>query len=167
MILRSGDGPRQIAFDAASGRIVEILPKDREGAFLFTGLYVVSPAFLARIPAGQKLSVIPIFRAMIAAGAGLGGIVIDDGHWWDLGSRAQYLAVHRQLPGGPWLSDAQPGAEISGGSAVGPGARIGAGARLLDTVVWPGAQVAAGSELTRCVVTGQAPVSGVHTDGDL
>jgi NDP-sugar pyrophosphorylase family protein len=122
---------------------------------------------------------------MIKSGAKLGGVVIDDGHWWDLGNREQYLAVHREIAAGtpllasgisplthpaPWIA---PGAmvagsaQLTGATAIGPDARIGDGAVLHDTVVWPGATVAAGAKLSRCVVTAGVEVSGTHVDEDL
>jgi NDP-sugar pyrophosphorylase family protein len=113
---------------------------------------------------------------MIRSGAALGGIVIDDGHWWDLGTREQYLDVHRHFAAtgqrgvAPWIAPSalvEPGAEPMGATAIGADARIGQGARLENTIIWPGAEVAVGSTLVNCIVTGKAPVSGAHTDADL
>jgi NDP-sugar pyrophosphorylase family protein len=180
LVLRSKDGPLQIAFDEGTSRIVDIggrIAPANESRFLFTGIYVVSPAFLSRIPPATKMSVVPIFIEMIRMGAKLGGIVCDDGHWWDLGSREQYLSVHRFLAGSsesigrpPWISaDARVAADVqlSGATAIGPGASVGAGARLHDCLLWPGAEIAAESDLEACIVTGATPVSGRHAGADL
>jgi NDP-sugar pyrophosphorylase family protein len=180
LVLRSKDGPLQIAFDEATERIIDIggrIDPANELSFLFTGIYVVSPAFLSRIPPATKMSVVPIFIEMIRAGAKLGGIVCDDGHWWDLGSRAQYLSVHHFFAGSPesvgrppWIAaNALVAADVQlfGATAIGPGAKVGAGARLHDCIVWPGAEIAAESDLNSCIVTGAAPVSGHHSDADL
>jgi mannose-1-phosphate guanylyltransferase len=175
MVLRSRDEPRQVVLDPASGRVADIGGKlGAPGpAYLFTGVYLVEPAFLARIPPREKIGVVKIFLEMIRTGAKLGGVVIDEGHWWDLGTREKYLEVHRHFAsngGAPWISrDAEMGQDVQvlGASAIGAGARIGAGTRLVDSVIWPGAVVAAGSELQRCVVTGRAAVNGRHVDADL
>ena len=98
MILRSAGGPLQVAFDSASGRVTDIgkqVDANAAPRFLFTGIYLVNREFIDRVPAATKISVVPIFCDMIRAGAKLGGIVIDRGHWWDLGNRESYLAVHR------------------------------------------------------------------------
>ena len=179
MILRSKDGPLQVACDTASGRITDIsslVAPEAGPRFLFTGIYIVSPEFIRRIPPATKISVIPIFCEMIRAGAKLGGIVIDDGSWWDLGSRGQYLAVHAALaerePAAtrpPWLHAAAhiaPDARLTGATAIAAGARIGAGAALHDCIVWENAEVAAGAQLTRCIVTRAARAEGTHTDFD-
>jgi NDP-sugar pyrophosphorylase family protein len=173
LVLRSKDGPLQISLDEANGRITDIgrrLNPQREPGFLFTGIYLVNPEFLARIPASTKLSVVPIFCDMIRQGANLGGVVIDEGDWFDLGTREQYLAVHSRLGDGPWIhpsADVAADAEISGTSAIGANARIGPGARLRDTLVWDRGEVAAGADLTRCIVaTGQC-ASGALVDVDV
>jgi mannose-1-phosphate guanylyltransferase len=100
MVLRSRGGPLHVALDESSGRVTDIrrmLGTQPRAEFLFAGIYVVNPEFLARIPPETKISVIPIFLEMIRQSAQLGGIVIDDGCWWDLGTREQYLDVHRVL----------------------------------------------------------------------
>lgn len=185
LVLRSKDGPLHVSYASTTRRVTDIggrLHPETPSGFLFTGVYVISPQFLARIPAGEKISVIPLFREMIVRNARLGGIVIDEGHWWDLGTRQQYLAVHRSLAHSrlnscpsvsekaPWVS---PSAQIAsrarvlGASAVGQGAKIGDDVKLSDSIVWAGAEIAEGSELERCIVTTGRRVSGCYADADL
>ncbi len=175
LVLRSKGGPLQVSYDAASGRILDIgkrLFPDREAKFLFTGIYLVEPAFLRRIPSGMKIGVVPVFLEMSRAGARLGGVVLDSGEWWDLGTREQILSVHkaRALSEAPWIdanATLAPDARVRGASAIGSGAHIGAGAVIEDSIVWSGAVIEPGTTLQRCIVTGNAPVSGNHTDADL
>jgi NDP-sugar pyrophosphorylase family protein len=172
MVLRSGGGPLQVAFDAASGLVRDIGERADAAAgprFLFSGIYVVNPEFIARIPPAEKISVVPIFCEMIRAGARLGGVVLDDGAWWDLGDRASYLAAHRDFPGAPWIDPTaaiHADAQITGATAIGRGARIGAGARLHDCLVWNDAIVAPGAALERCIVTDGATAAGAARDFD-
>ena len=174
LILRSHGGNTNVAFDAAIGRILDLrrtMRPDIEPRHLFTGIYIVEPQFIARIPAAQKISVVPVFHEMIRAGAKLGGIVLDDGAWWDLGSRSEYLAVHAALAGkdAPWISPCAgvaASAKISGATAIAAGAEVGAGAVLHDCIIWQNATVIAGSRLTRCIVADGATASGEHTDVD-
>ena len=100
LALRSGGGPKHVALDSRSGRIIDIRNQLGTGApeeFLFTGIYVVDPKFVDLLERGVKRSVIPHFLEMIRRGDKLGGVVIDDGHWWDVGNREAYLALHREL----------------------------------------------------------------------
>jgi NDP-sugar pyrophosphorylase family protein len=189
LVLRSHGGPLQIAIDPTTSRITDIggrlkaesatgkalpeIPTATAPQFLFTGIYIVNPEFLARIPRATKLSVIPVFLEMIRSGAKLGGVIIDDGHWWDLGTREQYLAVHQALAadgGSPWIhenAETAPGASISGATAIGAGARIGADVELENCLVWDGAEIATGSRLRDCIVTSGSRVSGAHVAADL
>ncbi len=180
LCLRSSGGPLEIAFDSERGRVTDIgrrLSAQSASQYLFTGIYVVSPRFLDRIPSGKKVSVIPFFLEMIAGGAKLGGVVCDDGNWWDLGTREKYMVVHRHFAASPetigrapWIggdTEIASGVAIDGATAIGSRARIGVGAELRDCIVWPGAEVAAGSHLDSCVITGAVPVAGSHQNADL
>ncbi|MEK0447450.1 MAG: hypothetical protein RLZZ399_2771 [Verrucomicrobiota bacterium] len=175
LVLRSQDGPLQVSWDADSGRILDLgrrLMPERDPEFLFTGIYLVEPAFLERIAPATKQSVVPVFVEMIRQGARLGGVVINEGSWWDLGTREQYLAVHRALAseGAPWVkgcAEVASSAVVRGASALGAGVTVGEGATLEDTIVWAGARIAPGARLRGCVVTAGATVEGEHEDADL
>lgn len=175
LVLRSQDGPLQVSWDADSGRILDMgrrLMPERDPAFLFTGIYLVEPAFLERIAPASKQSVVPVFVEMIREGARLGGVVINEGSWWDLGTREQYLAVHHALAsqGAPWVhagAQVASSAVVRGASALGAGVTVGEGAVLEDTIVWARARIAPGARLRGCVVTVGATVEGEHEDADL
>jgi mannose-1-phosphate guanylyltransferase len=152
LVLRSHGGNRNVLFE--NGRVLDLrreLHPDREPGHLFTGIYFVEPSFIARIPAAQKLSVVPIFHGMIREGARLGGIVLDEGDWRDLGTREEYLAACAALGSPLWFA---------------PTARVGEGAVVRDSIVWENAEVAPGARLTRCVVTDGARAEGEHVDTD-
>ena len=172
LVLRSKDGPLQVAFDERSGRILDIgrrLDPDREPSFLFTGIYVVQPDFLRRIPPATRIGVVPIFCDMILKGTKLGGIVIDDGNWFDLGTREKYLAVHQHLADGPWIAataHVSAGAQVFGATAIGAGASVGDGAQLRDCLIWENAEVMPGAMLERCIVTDGSCAEGTHVDRD-
>ena len=187
LVLRSHDGPRHIALDPGSGRLLDIrnlLGTGHSEAFAFSCVYLVEPAFLDRIAPGQALSVIPIFLEMIRRGAAIGGVVIEEGEWRDLGTRAEYLRVHRDLrvdggcfprygaPDPTWRNQVHPAAVVApdarllGASVVGAGARVGAGASLEDTILWPGAEIASSSHLKSCIVRSSQRASGEAADRD-
>lgn len=151
LILRSTGDNRNITFDPESRRILDLrrtLRLDLQPQCMFTGIYLVEPAFIARIPAAQKISVVPVFHAMIREGAKLGGILIDEGNWRDLGTRDEYLAV------------------AGSANTVHPTATIGEGAKLEHCIVWENATVAPRANLTRCIVTDGAHAGGEHSDLD-
>jgi len=174
LVLRSHGGPLQVAFDPATARVLDIGQRlgRAPGTHLFTGIYVVNPAFFCRLRL-EKLSVIPTFLEMIAQGAALGAVVIDEGGWCDLGTRENYIEVHRALraadPAACWVhpsAQVDPTARLTGATCVGAGAKIGPAAHLHDCILWEGTTIAPQSTLTRCIVTENQSAGGVHTDTD-
>jgi len=180
MVLRSQGEPLHVALE--DGRVVDIAGRLGAAASrhcLFTGIYVVEPAFLRRIPPRTKISVIPLFMEMIKEGAALGGVVLDEGSWWDLGTREKYLEVHRALATGDffgngreWRSPLAPTAQVAadarldGFVTAGAGAVIEARAKVTDCILWEGARVSAGSVLNRCIVTSGRTAAGQHSGVD-
>ena len=182
LILRSSGGPLHV--QARGGRVTDIRGKLGNGSdpsYLFTGITVLSPEIFRHIPAGGIVSIIPIYLDLIRAGEKIGGDVVDDGLWFDLGSRDAYLAAHALLrPGGHRLTHAQNGwpvpvaenshvasnARLLGACAVGAGASVGDGAVLEDCVLWENAVVAPRSRLTRCVVRDGVEAGGTFADAD-
>ena len=120
LALRSDGGPKHVAFDAKKGRVLDIrnyLATDFAEEFVFTGVYIVNPSFLGWLERGVKRSVIPVFLELIRRGEKLGGVVIDDGNWWDVGNREAYLQLHREL----WNSETRKGdLEIAPASKLPP-----------------------------------------------
>lgn len=174
LVLRSHGGPLQVAFDPGTGSVLDIGGRlgRAPGTHLFTGVYVVSPAFLRRLKR-EKRSVVPTFLEMIGAGAALGAIELDAGDWWDLGTREQYLAVHRVLrqadPQACWVdptAQIDPSAQLTGATYVGPGASVGPQARLHDCILWEGTHIAPQSDLSGCIVTANQSVCGRHEAAD-
>lgn len=104
LALRRSGGPLSIELDG-SGRVTDICGRLGCGGgpgHLFTGVYVVSPRFSRRFRRGEVMSVIPVFLDMIREGAGLGGVVIDEGFWMDLGTVAVYESTNAEPPRGKW-----------------------------------------------------------------
>lgn len=175
LALRSQGPAQHIAFDPVRGLVTDIrnmLGTGNQGTHLFTGIYLVSPAFFDWLTPGKKESVIPIFLNLIEQGHRVGGVVVDEGRWWDLGSREAYLAAHQDLRNEPHLpaldpsAVIDPGAALTGLNVVGAEAEVAAGAVLEDCILWPGAKVSAGARLRRCIVRANRIASGVHDGVD-
>ncbi len=158
-----------VAFDEEAGRIRDI--RDLLGTGLapthqFTGLYLCRPEFLDWLTPGKIESSRAVFLEIVRRADALGGVVIDDGLWMDLGDRASYLAAHQALPAPDGWSEPRPGVTQRGMCAIAPGAVVEAGAELEDCVVWAGGRVTADARLTRCVVRGGSVAGGTAVDRD-
>lgn len=171
LALRASGGESRIQCDPTTGRITDmrgLIGGRSEPAFLFTGVSVFSPEIFQHIPAGDIVSIIPVLVDLMRSGVEVGGELIDEGVWFDIGNIPSYMGVHRVLNEGShafsyldadWLQPVQiaahicPGALIEGCSAVAAGADVGEGAELENVIVWPDAKVDAGILLRDAVVT--------------
>ena len=184
--LRSFGGPLHVQFDAQSGRMTDIrgmIGGRSEPSYLFTGIYVLSPEIFRFLPAGEVHSIVPTFLDLARGAGKVGGVVLDEGLWFDLGTRESYREAH-QLFSQPdarlsytldssWPQPVHPsarigaGAELSGLCVIGPDAEIGAGARLRDSIVWEGAKIEPGACLDTCIVRDGRHATGVLRDTDV
>jgi NDP-sugar pyrophosphorylase family protein len=173
------------------GKVTRILDQGRAGAHvcMFTGVHVLSPRLVARLPDGASDSIRQGYLPALTAGERIEGHLLD-GYFHEHSTPARYLegnwnALHGRArlrhPPGP-LTGAAPTARVDGevvppfrlgegaivehGARVGPdvvvgrGARVESGARLERVVMWPG--TVAGGELTDAIVTPR----GVHHLGE-
>jgi len=149
----------------------------------FANIGVWNSAIFQRIPPQKKISFIPIIADWIGQGGRIGGLVMNDGKWFNISSRAEYLDVHRTILRENWrphfvkmrewpervASSAivDPSAELRGCTVVGPNCRVGADAILEDTILWPDAEIASQSRLEACIVRSRKKVSGIHRNSDI
>jgi hypothetical protein len=67
----------------------------------FTGIYVVERHFLDRLQPGRIESVVPVFADMLREKPGsVGGIVMDDGTWHDIGNPEEYRKINEMFAQG-------------------------------------------------------------------
>ncbi|MEY2484984.1 MAG: mannose-phosphate guanylyltransferase [Verrucomicrobiota bacterium] len=166
------------------GRIVDIGGKyGVAGTHDFANIAVWSQKIFQRIPPAKKVSFVPTLAEWIGENGKIGGVVLDDGKWFNIGSRAEYLEVHRSIskenwnprysktPGWPQpiskTAHVDPTAKILGCSAVGPDCQVAEHVILEDTILWPGSQIASRSHLCRCIVRSHRHAAGIHHDVDI
>jgi len=147
----------------------------------FANVSVWNPSIFARIPAGEKISFVPVLTEWIAAGGRIGGVLLNENHWFNIGSRKEYLDVHRVIfEGGWWPAYAgdrpphtnpgalvAPTARLEGFHSIGAGTEIGGGATIRDTVIWERAKIAPGTRLQNCIVRDGVVVSVPADNADL
>ncbi len=190
MVLRpdpEGRWGRPLRIDA-DGRLVELVgqrnPDVREpvsGPLMFTGVHVVRPSFLDRIPPeGEQCVVRTAYREAAAEGRVFG--YRTEGYWWEHSTPERYrqgvfnvldgqAALHyaeHPLRGVDDTAQVDPRATIEPPVWIGPNARIGAGASVGPHVqVGAGAAVNPGVRLRRCVVWDGVSVSADAEDAVL
>lgn len=175
--LRSSGGPKRVCFDATTGLIHDLrgtLGVQGGRACVFTGIAVLTPRIFDFLPPEGACSVIPAFVEMIRAGLRVGGVLLDEGEWSDVGTPDAYRDIHRRIARGlrfshgrdaDWPSMVDPsavlgeGALLEGWNAIGAGTRIGENSRLEDCILWAGAKCAPEIHLKDCIVRASAKES--------
>jgi NDP-sugar pyrophosphorylase family protein len=153
------------------------------GNFDFANIAIWNRSIFQRIPTNKKISFIPIIGDWIGQGAKIGGVAMNDGKWFNIGSRAEYLEVHRTILRENWKPDfvktrewpqrkatsatVDPSAQLRGCTVVGRNCRVEADAILEDTILWPNAEIASQSHLEACIVRSRKKVTGIHRDTDI
>ncbi len=151
----------------AAGRVRHI-GRDAEGAhqcrLAFTGIHIIEPVVIERIPAEGFFGIIDLYRQLIAEETFPYSMCITDRYWRDIGTIRDYLAVHADIIARPFLfpglgrrlnasgfisptAIVRDSVEIRGWAVVGSGASIEEGVVLGRCVVWDHARVRAGSRL--------------------
>jgi NDP-sugar pyrophosphorylase family protein len=153
------------------------------GRYDFAGISLWTRAIFERIPPRQNLSFIPILAEWIGNGGKIGGVVLNERKWFNIGSRDEYLAVHRIILEEQWKPDyvqapawpvrvaadakVDSSAQLSGFYSIGAGCQVGAEATLENTILWPGAQIASRSHLRNCIVRSHQQAKGEFSDTDI
>ena len=182
LALRETSHGKDVALDG--NRVVDMVKRyGHEGRYDFAGICVWSRAVFERISPGQHVSYIPILAEWIGQGGKIGGLVLNERKWFNIGSRKEYLAVHRTIQEEQWKpdyvkspewpvrvaadADVDPSASLLGFCAIGAGSRVGADATLENTILWPGAQIASRSHLRNCIVRSERKAEGILSDTDI
>ena len=159
------------------GRIVDIGERfGIAGDYDFANVAVWSRKIFRRIPQ-RKISFIPVLLDWIKEGGKIGGVILNEGKWLNIGSSAQYVDAHRMIASENWSPDficdadwaariaksatIDATAQLRGLTVVGADCYIGAEAVVQDTIVWSGAQIASRSELQGCIVRTQQRAAGI------
>jgi len=181
LLLREQGGVANVLFDPDSGRVVDVrneLGGQNGGLAVYSGIAVLEPSIFDWMPQEGPCSLIDSLIAALRAGEKIGGMLLKEGLWMDLGTPSAYLKAHHLLadpanrPG--YLADPEwptpihpearidPTAVLNGMVAAGPGSSIGAGALVRDSILLPGAIVESGAHVKGYIVTESYPVCGIH-----
>lgn len=145
----------------AAGEVRHIDP-DAKGhihrKLAFTGVHIVEPSVIGRIPPGVYFGIIDLYRQLIAEGNFPYGVHVHDRYWRDIGTVGDYLAVHAEVIACPTLFPTL-GRRLDSSGYLSPSAILGKTVEIIDwTVVGAGAVIEDGVVLQRCVVWDKAMI---------
>lgn len=152
-------------------RVVSFAPEQDLQRLAFTGIHVVNPEIVARIPHEGFFHIIDLYRELARQGR-IGVLRVDGAFWRDIGTPEDYLHLHRELLEKQTWVELDAGGQRRGGWLVGEGVRLGKDVRLLGwgclgrgvsigegttlsgSVIWDQARVGEGSMIVETIVTG-------------
>ncbi|NJK93105.1 MAG: NTP transferase domain-containing protein [Blastochloris sp.] len=103
LALRSSGHPRNVQL-GDDGQILDLRSTfhiTQGRPCLFSGIYVFQADFFAHLIQGKKESVIEAFLRLIQARKKLGGILLDEGCWSDIGTLEEYQRLQNECSGSP------------------------------------------------------------------
>jgi mannose-1-phosphate guanylyltransferase len=149
--------------------------EDRRGkgsrVLAFTGIHVINPEVLHRIPPDTAYSIIDCYRELLKQGGVIRAHVATNHFWTDMGTPADYLGLHADLlahavpvyeelaeaAASPFVGihEACMGRDVTllDWVCIGQNATIGEGATLQRSVVWDGAAVPPGAIIKDAIIT--------------
>ena len=175
LALRSTGLSSAVRWCSDSGRILDLYGDSRSGparGYDFAGISIWNPSVFARIPENTKISFVPILADWLEAGGKIGGVLLEENHWFNVGTRVEYLRLHqfiatqRWLPryfrssGTEWPVRVEPSAKVSansrieGVSYVGNNCSIDRDVSIEDSILLPGSSLASGVSMRSCIVAG-------------
>lgn len=143
-------------------------PRPSRGTLsLFTGVHVLDPALLDRLPTGPSDTVRDLYARLVEEGERVLGFRVR-GAWYDFGSPSLYLASQMSLlasgcGGAPREGLVHPSARLDPTarivrSVVGPRARLGEGATVVRSVLWERVRIGRGAEVRDSILLDGARV---------
>ncbi len=133
------------------------------------GIYVLEPAILDLIPAGENTSFeYNVFPTILEQKRPFFSYILEDSYWRDLGTPQSYLAAHHDLLAGKIRGFERPTAEASeiataaivdDRSVLGPGCVIKPNARVINSVLGAGVHIEEKAVIEDSVVWSHTRVS--------
>jgi mannose-1-phosphate guanylyltransferase len=185
LALRTTGFSKGVHWHKETGRVTDLLGaigSSDPGEFDFAGISVWNSSVFPRIPPGIRISFIPIIIEWMKSGGKIGGVLLEESRWFNLGSRKEYLSAHRVIARETWVPDylrgrswpvqsdpsarISPGSHVAGGSYVGARCTVERDVFLEDSILFPGSIVPRGTTLRSCVVAGVRIEQGSYLETD-
>ncbi|HMF09970.1 MAG TPA: NDP-sugar synthase [Thermoanaerobaculia bacterium] len=148
---------------------------------LYTGVAVLSPGLLARIPGGETGLVADLCEPLLRENPRAIGLLRHEGPFAELGRPSDFLRASLEaldrggpFPDGAGTFDAErrvlslaAAVKLEAWRSVIGAASIAGGARVRDSVVWSGVGIGSDADLRNCVAAGGRIPAGARHEGVL
>ena len=163
MVLHDCTPFNQILIDEEQN-IRDIAVKELPGRLAFTGIHIMDPRLLSRIPDGVFSSIIDCYRGIMGREGTLKAWVCSGHCWRDMGTVESYVLANREAmgPESRLISPdcrIHPSALIEDWAVIGPGAVLEEGARVCRSILWEDVRVTKGKMVLDSIVTASKTVA--------
>ncbi len=173
--------PEQYTPLQAEGDRIAAFGVDGPHALLYTGVCVLAPRLLGRIPAGEAALVAHLWRPILDEGREELGFVLHEGPHADLGRPRDFLRASLEAlgRGGPFPEGGgnfdprprvlfrEPPSGFDAADSVLGRVSVGPGAEILRSTLWDGVSIGSGARLSDCVVAQGGVPAGAHYEKSL
>jgi len=183
LALRSTGLSSAVSWCRQTGRILDLFRNAGSShGYDFAGISVWNPSVFARIPERTKISFVPILAEWLKGGGKIGGVLFEDGYWFNVGSRNEYLRLHQVIASQRWSpkyvqssdwpmhidpsASVLAGSKVEGASYVADSCRIARNVLIRDSVVMRGSTLSNGVSLQSCIVAGAEVPTGSYVGKD-
>ena len=138
--------------------ILDIAPKACPGRLAFTGIHIIEPEILTRIPKDRFYNIIDCYQKLIREGSPVRAYISKGHYWRDVGTIDSYLLANKEV-----LKEARfltgTGCRIHGSvrlkewAVIGRDARLEEGVEIRRSVLWEGVRVKKGIRVMDSIVT--------------
>jgi mannose-1-phosphate guanylyltransferase len=150
-------------------QIIEIGLRNNPAGLAFTGIHILEPEVLQKIPEQGYSDIIDCYKAMIDSGESIGAYVSENHYWHDIGTPEGYISANKEIlvrnntpfaisPG----SVLDPSARLEDWAVIGEASCLEKGVRIGRSILWDNVTVRADKRVQDSILT-----SGNIVDTDL
>ncbi|MDX1777873.1 MAG: NDP-sugar synthase, partial [Thermodesulfobacteriota bacterium] len=138
----------------------------------FTGIHIISPLILDKIPPRRHVDIINLYLELIPRGGQIGGYQVEGHYWLDIGTPNDYHRIHQDIhnnakdlrntyPYTPSKEKAEAigsGVSFEGYVSLGKNTTLGKNCTIRDSILWDGITIKDNLTIERCIIGSGASV---------
>jgi len=143
--------------------ILNIAPKACPGRLAFTGIHIIEPEILSRIPKNRFSNIIDCYQKLIKEGSPIRAYISKGHYWRDVGTIKSYLLANKEVLQEDQIM-AGPGCRIHDSArlkewvVIGRDTSLEEGVEIRRSVLWEGVRVKKGLKVIDSIVTSSKEV---------
>lgn len=153
-------------------------PESPTRKLAFTGIHIISPRILEKIPPQCHFDIINLYLELIASGESIGGYPVEGHYWLDIGTPNDYHRIHQDIHNNTKdLRNEYPynltgektkttGEDVifEGYVSLGNNTTLGKNCTIQDSILWDGVTINDNLTIERCIIGNGATVERSSKD---